>query len=157
MFPRVGFYPASLSRRLIPTAGLFVEGLPRPIMLIAGFIFALLAALVHVFIFYLESFAWEGDRARALFGTTPESARLTKFNAYNQGFYNFFLAVLVFAGLVTLLWSRTVGITLALAGVTPMLAAAIVLFVSSVPHRQAAIKQGSFPLLAMIFLVLAAV
>ncbi|KQB84022.1 DUF1304 domain-containing protein [Corynebacterium lowii] len=126
-------------------------------MLALGFIFATLAALVHVFIFYLESFAWEGDKARALFGTTPESARLTKFNAYNQGFYNFFLAVLVFAGLIALIWSRTVGITLGLAGVVPMLAAATVLFVSSKPHRSAAIKQGSFPLLATVFLLIAAV
>ncbi|MCH6197207.1 DUF1304 domain-containing protein [Corynebacterium mastitidis] len=125
-------------------------------MLIIGFAFALLAALVHVFIFYLESFAWEGERARAIFGTTPEDARLTKFNAYNQGFYNFFLAVLVFAGLVALLWSRTVGLTLALAGVTPMLAAAAVLFAASAPHRAAAIKQGAFPLLATVFLLLAA-
>lgn len=125
-------------------------------MLTVGFIFALLAALVHVFIFYLESFAWEGEKARAIFGTTPENARLTKFNAYNQGFYNLFLAMLVFAGLVALTWSRAVGITLGLAGVTPMLAAAIVLFVSSAPHRPAAIKQGAFPLLATVFLVIAA-
>lgn len=125
-------------------------------MLIAGFGFALLAALIHVFIFYLESFAWESDKAREIFNTTPESAQQTKFNAYNQGFYNFFLAVLVFAGLIALIWSRTVGLTLALAGVTPMLAAALVLFVSSGPHRPAAIKQGAFPLLATVFLVIAA-
>ncbi|MBC3185663.1 DUF1304 domain-containing protein [Corynebacterium sp. zg-331] len=125
-------------------------------MLAIGFAFALLAALLHVFIFYLESFAWESERARALFGTTPETARLTKFNAYNQGFYNFFLAALVVAGLVALPWSHTVGITLALAGVAPMLAAAIVLFASSPAHRQAALKQGTLPLLAALFLVIAA-
>ena len=37
-------------------------------MVIAGLALAGVAALVHVFIFYLESIAWTSARARAVFG-----------------------------------------------------------------------------------------
>ena len=34
-------------------------------MIVAGLIFAAVAALIHIYIFYLESIAWESERARA--------------------------------------------------------------------------------------------
>ena len=47
-------------------------------MIIAGVIFAAVAALIHIYIFYLESIAWESERARAAFGTgSVEDARTT--------------------------------------------------------------------------------
>lgn len=127
-------------------------------MLIAGMIIAVLAALLHVFIFYLEAFAWEGEQARELFKTgSVEDAKLTKFNAYNQGFYNLFLAIIALVGVIA--WfsnAHVVGLSLALAGTGSMLAAALVLFVSSAPHRTAAMKQGALPLLAIILLIVGA-
>lgn len=54
-------------------------------MVIAGLVFAGLAALLHVFIFYLESMAWT-TRARAVFGTTAQEAEATREMAFNQGF-----------------------------------------------------------------------
>ena len=55
-------------------------------MIIAGIVFAAIAALLHVFIFYLESLAWTGSLARATFGTTKEqaSAPITKALAFNH-------------------------------------------------------------------------
>jgi putative membrane protein len=53
-------------------------------------------ALLHVWIFVLESFLWTKRVGRRVFGTTVEQAETTKVLALNQGFYNLFLA----AGLV---------------------------------------------------------
>jgi len=64
-------------------------------MVIAGLVLAGLAALFHVYVFYLESLAWSNERTRAAFGTTVEDAVVTKPLAFNQGFYNLFLAIVV--------------------------------------------------------------
>ena len=121
-------------------------------MLLVGMIAAFLAAALHVFIFYIESFAWT-TRALSVFGMDRESAEATKEMAFNQGFYNFFLAIEAFAGIaVYYLASRPVGLTLALFGVGSMLAAARLLFVTSPDKRSAAIKQGFLPLLAVVTL-----
>ena len=61
-------------------------------MAIAALVFAALAALVHVYIWVLESMLWTAPRTRAAFGTTEEEAATTKLLALNQGFYNLFLA-----------------------------------------------------------------
>ena len=121
-------------------------------MLLVGIIAAFLAAALHVFIFYIESFAWI-TRALSVFGMDRESAEATKEMAFNQGFYNFFLAIEAFVGIaVYFLASPTVGLTLALFGVGSMLAAALLLFVTSPDKRSAAIKQGFLPLLAVVTL-----
>ena len=121
-------------------------------MLIIGMIAAFLAAALHVFIFYIESFAWT-TRALSVFGMDRESAEATKEMAFNQGFYNFFLAVEAFVGIgVYFLASPTAGLTLALFGTGSMLAAALLLFVTSPDKRSAAIKQGFLPLLAVVTL-----
>lgn len=127
----------------------------------AGLIFALLAAALHVFIFYLEAFAWEGEQARGIFGNTPEQARDTKFMALNQGFYNLLLAVEAILGaLLGWLASGTlagVGLALALFGTGSMLAAALLLFFTSKAHRGAAIKQGTLPCFAVVLMLIALV
>ena len=118
-------------------------------MLILGMIAAFLAAALHVVIFYIESFAWT-TRALSVFGMDRESAEATKEMAFNQGFYNLFLAIEAFAGMtVYFLASRPVGLTLVLFGVGSMLAAALLLFVTSPNKRSAAIKQGFLPLIAV--------
>lgn len=127
-------------------------------LLTIGLVAAALAAALHVLIFWMESIAWEGPLARKTFGGTAEQARPHAFYAYNQGFYNLFLAVeaLTGAALVTMgsgTW-RTAGAALVLYGVGSMLAAALVLALKSPAHRPAALKQGAFPLIAVVFLVL---
>ena len=120
-------------------------------MLTAGMVFAVLAAALHVLIFYMESLAWEGPLARKTFGGTPEEARPHAFYAFNQGFYNLFLALqsLIGAALAALGYT-VVGAVLMLAGTGAMLAAAVVLALASAPHRSAAAKQGALPLLAVV-------
>ena len=122
-------------------------------MIAAGLVFAGLAALLHVYIFVLESFRWTAPRTRAVFGTTAEEAQTTKMLAFNQGFYNLFLAVVTAVGIVfVVLGHRSVGAALVLAGVGSMLAAALVLIGSSPDKARAAITQGAFPLLAVVLL-----
>mgnify|MGYP001720401593 FL=1 len=121
-------------------------------MLIIGMIAAFLAAALHVFIFYIESFAWT-TRALSIFGMDRESAEATKEMAFNQGFYNYFLAIEAFAGIaIYYLASRPVGLPLVIFGVGSMLAAALLLFVTSPDKRSAAVKQGFLPLLAVVTL-----
>lgn len=125
-------------------------------MITAGLVFAALAALLHVYIFVLESFAWTTPRTRAVFGTTVEEAQTTKMLAFNQGFYNLFLAVVTAVGItIVLLGHRGVGAALILAGVGSMLAAAVVLLASSPDKARAAITQGAFPLVAVVALTAA--
>lgn len=122
-------------------------------MIVAGLVLSGLAALVHVFIFYLESFAWTGPRARAVFGTTAEEAATLRLMAFNQGFYNLFLAVAVVLGIVLYAAGQpAVGATLVLTGAGSMAAAAVVLLVSSPAKASAAVKQGALPALGVLFL-----
>lgn len=113
-----------------------------------------LAALVHVYIFVLESLRWEHPSTRAVFGTTVETAAVTKQLAFNQGFYNLFLVIVTGAGL--LLWGshRAVSVGLVAAGVGSMLAAAVVLVLSDRSKARAAAIQGALPLLAIVGLLL---
>ena len=86
-------------------------------MMIVGLVLAVLAALLHVYIFYMESIAWTTPRVRAVFRTSEADAAATKQLAYNQGFYNLFLAVAVLLGAVLyLLGISTVGLTLVFVG-----------------------------------------
>ena len=124
-------------------------------MITAGLVFAVLAALLHVYIFVMESLMWTSPRARATFGTTPETAQITKELAFNQGFYNLFLAIISVIGVVTVLMGATaVGVALVFAGVGSMLAAALVLLVSSPDKARAAIVQGTLPVIAVVLLVI---
>ncbi len=125
-------------------------------MLTAGMIFAALAALLHVYIFVMESLTWTSPRTRATFGTTPEEAETTKLLAFNQGFYNLFLAVVTAVGIVAIcLGHNAVGAALIFAGAGSMLAAAAVLLASSPDKARAAITQGAFPLVAVVLLAVA--
>src|SRR6478609_1077383 len=123
-------------------------------MIILGLSLSGAAALVHVYIFYLESIAWTGKTARAVFGIkTVEEAETMKLLALNQGFYNLFLAVEIAFG--TALWlagQSTVGATLVFVGAGSMVLASLVLLVSSPDKAAAALKQGLLPLLGLLAL-----
>lgn len=47
-------------------------------MIIAALVLAALAAALHVYIFYMESFAWTTPRVRATFGTSEAQAASSK-------------------------------------------------------------------------------
>lgn len=124
-------------------------------MLIAGLVLAGVAALIHVYIFYLESVAWTKHPGRAVFGLTAEQAESTKELAFNQGFYNLFLGVITGLGIVLVGLDRLlIGSTLVLAGLGSMLAAALVLVGSNRRRARAALAQGLVPLLAIVLLVI---
>ncbi|GAA2529030.1 DUF1304 domain-containing protein [Rarobacter incanus] len=124
-------------------------------MLTAGIVLALIAALVHVYIFYMESIAWTSQKTRATFGMSEQEAIDTKEMAYNQGFYNLFLALaVVVGGVIAFTGSAAVGAALVLAGAGSMAAAATVLYLSSPSKRGAALKQGVIPALGVIAVVI---
>ena len=124
-------------------------------MITAGLVFAALAALLHVYIFTMESLTWTSQRTRATFGTTAEEAETTKLLAFNQGFYNLFLAIISGVGIAAVATGhRTVGGALVFAGIGSMAAAAIVLLLSSPDKARAAVTQGTFPAIAVVLLAL---
>lgn len=69
-------------------------------MPIVVIVLATLAALIHVWFFVMESVWFEQERVWRRFGlTSPEDAAIVRSFAFNQGFYNLFLAVGVGLGL----------------------------------------------------------
>ena len=123
-------------------------------MIYAGLVFAGLAALLHVYIFVMESITWTSARTRAAFGTTEEEAETTKLLAFNQGFYNLFLAIVTVVGIVIGAFGYyEAADALIFAGTGSMLAAAVVLFASARDKARAAIMQGTFPLIAIVLMV----
>ena len=99
-------------------------------LVVIALVLAALAAALHVYIWWLESMAWTTPAARKVFGTTPEEAEATKFLAFNQGYYNLFLAITTVLAL--------------------MPACSAALASASAAHRSAALRQGLFPALAVI-------
>jgi putative membrane protein len=122
-------------------------------MLTVALSFAGLAALVHVYIFWLEALAF-GTTGRKAFGISAEDASVTKSWAFNQGFYNLFLAIGTGVGIAVVGGNRDVGITLVVMGTGSMLAAALVLISSSREQVRGALVQGTFPALALLALAI---
>ncbi|YCN56961.1 DUF1304 domain-containing protein [Rhodococcus erythropolis] len=125
-------------------------------MNVAGYIFAGLAAAVHVYIFVLESILWTAPKTRATFGVkSEEEAITTQPLAFNQGFCNLFLAIVSAVGIViAATGSASVGIALVLAGTGSMVAAGLVLILSSPDKARAAVVQMLFPAIAVVLLVI---
>jgi putative membrane protein len=125
-------------------------------MIATALVFAALAALLHVYIFVMESLTWTSPRTRGTFGTTEAEAETTKLLAFNQGFYNLFLAVVTGVGIIAVaLGHRGVGAALVFAGVGSMAAAAVVLIASDRSKARAAATQGTLPAIAIVLLLLA--
>lgn len=122
-------------------------------MIIAAQIFAAAAALLHIYIFTMESLTWTTAKTRAVFNTSQAEAEATREMAFNQGFYNLFLALASLIGvLLVALGNLAIGATLIFAGTGSMLAAAVVLAAGSPRKATLAIRQGLFPLLAVVLL-----
>jgi Predicted membrane protein len=123
---------------------------------------AALAALLHVYIFVMESIQWTQPRIWRRFGVTDQAAADTvKPMAYNQGFYNLFLAIGVVIGLA-LFWAggpetaaEAAGRTLVLFSAGSMLAAALVLTTTGAGYLRAALIQGTLPLVGFVLFLFA--
>ena len=130
--------------------------MPVTIPLFAA-IFALLAAATHIYIFLLESLWWMRPTTRKTFGIrTEEAAATLRPMAYNQGFYNLFLALgVLFGWLLTLaenpVLSQT-GIGMALLALASMFGAALVLVLHNGKMLRAALVQGVAPAIALLLL-----
>jgi putative membrane protein len=124
-------------------------------MIATGLVLAGLAALLHVYIFTMESLTWTSEATRARFGTTPEQAAATREMAYNQGFYNLFLALTTIVGIALVVaGQRGAGAALVLSGAGSMALAGLVLLLSSPDKRRAALTQLTAPALGVIALVI---
>lgn len=120
-------------------------------------VIVVLAGLLHVAIFAMESifFMNESIYSRFLI-TSPEHAQIVSLFAYNQGWYNLFLAIAALSGAIfaqTL--PKNAGATLSIYACLSMLGAALVLAFSAPELLRAAIVQGFFPLIALVLFVMA--
>jgi len=122
-------------------------------MTIVAAVFAGLAALVHVYIFVLESVRWRQPATWKIFGLGSQAdADTTAPLAYNQGFYNLFLAIGAVIGIVLLFTPAAMaGYALVFLSTGSMLAAALVLVSTGRDRIRTAAIQGTFPLLAVVF------
>lgn len=129
---------------------------------ILGTVVAALAALLHVYIFIMESIQWTQPRTWRRFGVADQaSADVIRPMAYNQGFYNLFLAIGALIGLA-LYWARGAGTTAEVAGLTlvlftlgSMLAAALVLVSGGRRYVRPALVQGTLPLVGFVLFLFA--
>ena len=113
-----------------------------------------LSGLFHVYVFYLESMIWTKPRTWKTFGVpSQEAAEIIRPMAFNQGFYNLFLALEIFAGLIALGIRSTIGFTLLIAAALSIIGAGIVLFFSVKTSRRAAIIQASPPLVGLALIL----
>jgi putative membrane protein len=126
---------------------------------ILALVFAGLAALLHVYIFVLESVRWSQPKTWKVFGIADQkTADATKSMAYNQGFYNLFLATGAIIGI--LFWivngvGDVAGRTLLIFSLGSMLAAALVLVTSGRKYLRPATIQGTLPLIGVVLAILA--
>lgn len=127
-------------------------------LLVAGSIFILLAVLIHVLIFVMESIAWSRPEIWKRFGVrTQEDSEVMRPMAFNQGFYNLFLALGAAVGLVLIGTGdlAQAGVGIALFAALTMVLAALVLITSNPRLARAALIQGAAPLIGSILMVLA--
>lgn len=121
-------------------------------MQVLTLVFAGVAAIIHVYIFILESVRWDRPSTRSAFGVrTDEEAAATRPLAFNQGFYNLFLALMAALGIgLVAAGSSVIGSTLIFASTGSMVAAGLVLWISNPRMMRAALIQLTAPLLAII-------
>ncbi|WGD36678.1 DUF1304 domain-containing protein [Lysinibacter sp. HNR] len=115
-----------------------------------------LAAVLHILIFYMESIAWLRPSVWRRFGLeSQEEAQTTQKLAYNQGFYNLFLAIGALLGAILYgSGANSIGLTLTFFSLGSMVAAAIVLITTGKRFIRSAAIQGALPLLALILLII---
>lgn len=71
-------------------------------MLRTAKIFALISSAMHIMFFIMESILWLEPETYKGFNMTNEQALTTSLFAFNQGFYNLFLAIGCFYGIYKL-------------------------------------------------------
>jgi putative membrane protein len=117
---------------------------------------ALIAALIHVYFFVLESLWFMRPSVWRRFGVESDAdARVTRSFAYNQGFYNLFLAAGVAIGIALVsIGDAASGRAITLFACGSMVAAGVVLVAHNRSFLRAAAIQGVPPLIAIVGIAL---
>jgi putative membrane protein len=120
-------------------------------MVAAMWIAAALAGLIHALFFCMESLWWTKPAVYRRFHSTEAQAQTTKNLAFNQGFYNLFLAAGVFGGFFLAETGHyRAGVILVAWNCLSMLAASVVLAASSPRMMRGALIQGLPPLVFLL-------
>lgn len=111
---------------------------------------ASIASLMHVGFFVLESLLWTRPAGRKVFQTTEAEAETVKFMAFNQGFYNLFLAVGAAVGVALLAVGRTdAGRCAVIFACACMTGASVILATGGKRYARGVVMQGLPPLVAL--------
>lgn len=124
--------------------------------MMAIIVLASLAAFVHVLFFLFESVLWTKPAVRKIFAQSEAEAHTTKLLAFNQGFYNLFLAASTFVGLYFLhdvALSPAIGTAILTVSLGSMVGAALVLlFSAGFKMLRGALLQGLAPAICLVLL-----
>jgi putative membrane protein len=127
----------------------------RLTLITIGSILIFFSAIFHGYAFILESLTWRKPKTWKTFGlSSQEQADIIRPMAFNQGFYNLFLALGALIGLALLGINSTIAFTLMFFAALSMVGAGSVLYFSVKTSRRAATMQAGPPLLGVLFLLL---
>jgi putative membrane protein len=115
-------------------------------------VFAVLAGLFHVGVFATESLLFRRPAVQRVFGGSADLPLEVDLWAFNQGFYNFFLAAGAIGGVIAVHAGHPVaGRAVTLFACACMVAAAIVLLTATRGRlMRGALLQGTLPLIALL-------
>lgn len=114
-------------------------------------LFAWIAVLFHVAAFVMESVLFDRPAVQRILLGRSETAPGVRLWAFNQGFYNLFLAAGPAAGLIAgYAGNEAVGRALVIYGCAFMAACGVVLFVSDRKLWRGMLGQSGPPLIALI-------
>jgi putative membrane protein len=125
-------------------------------MIVLATVVVTLAAALHIAIFFMESVAWTRPTVWKRFGVASQQAADTvRPMAYNQGFYNLFLAIGAVIGLILYgIGQHAAGLALIIFTTACMIGAAVVLVTTGRGYVRPAIIQGILPLIGLALLLI---
>lgn len=111
-------------------------------------VFAALAGALHVLIFTMESVLWTRPKVWKRFSVASQAdAEVLQPMAFNQGFYNLFLAVGIAVGLIM---GGATGHAIVVFACFSIVGAALVLAFGGRQYYRAAFAQGITPAIALV-------
>lgn len=120
-------------------------------MTITFIMFSLFSALLHVFFFKLESIDFMKAKVLKRFGLNQTQGAIVKIWAFNQGFYNLFLALGLFYSIYVYQYGdASLGLFLARFVLLTITGAGLVLLFSSPKKYIAALTQSLPALIAWV-------
>ncbi|HEY0247345.1 MAG TPA: DUF1304 domain-containing protein [Gryllotalpicola sp.] len=126
-------------------------------MTVLACIIVAIAAVLHLYIFWMESVGWTRPAIWKRFNVADQAqADANRDLAFNQGFYNLFLAIGAIVGIVLIIAGQhTAGFTLVFVTTGSMLAASLVLLSLGRRYAAAALTQGLSPLIGLVLSIVA--